>query len=69
MEVNATEFPLYHVTSKFVMLEDRPGYARRLFGGRYTHVLRHKSSGLEIVLKRVDLTNCDESFPSLTQPF
>jgi hypothetical protein len=24
---------------------------------------------LEIVLKRVDLTNCDQSFPALTQPF
>ena len=46
-----------------------PGYDRRLFGGRYTHVLRRKGDGLEIVLKRVDLTNCDQSFPALTQPF
>jgi 3-phenylpropionate/cinnamic acid dioxygenase small subunit len=60
---------LYRVTSKFVMLEDRPGYGRRLFGGRYAHVLRRKGDGLEIVLKRVDLTNCDHSFPALTQPF
>jgi 3-phenylpropionate/cinnamic acid dioxygenase small subunit len=69
LEIHAADPSLYQVTSKFVMLEDRSGYARRLFGGRYTHVLRRKGDGLEIVLKRVDLTNCDQSFPSLTQPF
>jgi benzoate/toluate 1,2-dioxygenase beta subunit len=57
------------VTSKFVLLEDRPGVERRLFGGRYTHRLRVAPGGLRIVSKRVDLTNCDQFFPSLTQPF
>jgi 3-phenylpropionate/cinnamic acid dioxygenase small subunit len=57
------------VTSKFVLLEDRPGVERRLFGGRYTHRLRGGPGGLRIVSKRVDLTNCDQFFPSLTQPF
>ncbi len=57
------------VTSKFVLLEDRPGVERRLFGGRYTHRLRAVPDGLRIVSKRVDLTNCDQFFPSLTQPF
>jgi 3-phenylpropionate/cinnamic acid dioxygenase small subunit len=57
------------VTSKFVLLEDRPGVERRLFGGRYTHLLRALPGGLAIVSKRVDLTNCDQFFPSLTQPF
>lgn len=60
---------LYRVLSKFIMLEDRPGSERRLFGGRYTHVIRAKGGALEIVLKRVDLTNCDGSFGALTQPF
>jgi 3-phenylpropionate/cinnamic acid dioxygenase small subunit len=69
LETHEADRALYRVASKFVMLEDRPGYARRLFGGRYTHVLRGKGDGLEIVLKRVDLTNCDQSFPALTQPF
>jgi 3-phenylpropionate/cinnamic acid dioxygenase small subunit len=68
-EIHGADPSLYRVTSKFMMFEDRPGSARRLFGGRYTHVLRYKSDGLEIVLKRVDLTNCDQSFPALTQPF
>ena len=68
-EIHDADPSLYRVTSKFMMFEDRPGSARRLFGGRYTHVLRCKSDGLEIVLKRVELTNCDQSFPALTQPF
>ncbi len=57
------------VTSKFVMLEDRPGVERRLFGGRYIHRIRAAADGLRIVSKRVDLTNCDQFFSSLTQPF
>lgn len=59
----------YLVRSKFIMLEDRPGTERRTFGGRYLHTLRRKDDGLEIVMKRVELTNCDQSFPALTQPF
>ena len=69
LETHEADRALYRMASKFVMLEDRPGHARRLFGGRYTHVLRGKGGGLEIVLKRVDLTNCDQSFPALTQTF
>jgi 3-phenylpropionate/cinnamic acid dioxygenase small subunit len=69
LETHPAEPSLYRVGSKFIMLEDRPGSARRLFGGRYTHLLRRTSDGLEIVLKQVDLTNCDQSFPSMTQPF
>lgn len=57
------------VRSKFVMLEDRPGVEQRVFGGRYTHTIRREGTKLRIVLKRVDLTNCDQSFPTLTQPF
>lgn len=57
------------VRSKFVMIEDRPGAEQRVFGGRYSHTLRRVGEGLEIVMKRVDLTNCDQSFPMLTQPF
>ena len=57
------------VHSKFVMMEDRMGAPRRLFGGRYSHTLRREEGGLKIVLKRVDITNCEQSFPMLTQPF
>jgi benzoate/toluate 1,2-dioxygenase beta subunit len=57
------------VRSKFIMIEDRPGAERRLYGGRYYHSLRRTDGGLRIVLKRVEITNCDHSFPMLTQPF
>lgn len=59
---------LYQVSSKFVMVEDRIAAERRLFAGRYRHTLRSTAEGLRIVLKRVDLTNCDQSFPMLSQP-
>lgn len=59
----------YRVRSKFIMLEDRPGADRRWFGGRYIHTLRRSGDGLQIVLKKVELTNCDQTFPMLTQPF
>ena len=58
-----------HVKSKFIMLEDRFDKPRRLFGGTYQHRLRMHGDSFRIVLKRVDLTNCDQSFPNLTQPF
>jgi benzoate/toluate 1,2-dioxygenase beta subunit len=57
------------VRSKFIMFEDRQATERRLFGGRYVHTLRRTDEGLKIVLKRVEITNCDQSFPMLTQPF
>jgi len=57
------------VLSKFIMLEDRQGSPRRIFGGRYRHVLRPTPAGLRIVQKKVELTNCDQSFPALSQPF
>jgi 3-phenylpropionate/cinnamic acid dioxygenase small subunit len=59
---------LIQVASKFIMLEDRVGADRRVFGGRYLHTLRRDGSSFRIVVKRVDLTNCDHSFPALTQP-
>jgi len=67
--LQSSEGLLATVTTKFVMIEDRPGAEQRLFAGRYTHTLRRTGNGLEIVRKRVDLTNCDQSFPMLTQPF
>ena len=57
------------VRSKFVMVEDRPGAEQRVFGGRYSHTIVQEDGRLRIRLKRVDLTNCDQSFPMLTQPF
>ena len=65
-EEDATRF---FVRSKFIMLEDRYGKPQRVFGGTYSHTLMTQGQGFQIALKRVDLTNCDGSFPNLTQPF
>ena len=69
LEWMADDASEYRVRSKFLMLEDRPGAERRFFGGRLTHTLRRTGEGLRIVLKKVELTNCDQAFPMLTQPF
>jgi 3-phenylpropionate/cinnamic acid dioxygenase small subunit len=69
LQGTAPERNEYVVGSKFIMIEDRVGAPRRLVGGRYTHTLRMESTALRIVQKRVDLTNCDQSFPMLTQCF
>lgn len=59
----------YRIESKFVMLEDRPATPRYVYGGTYTHYLKRVGDSWRIRLKRVDLTNCDQAFPTLTQPF
>lgn len=59
----------YRVESKFVMFEDRPATARHVYGGTYTHFLKCTGDALSIRMKRVDLTNCDHAFTTLTQPF
>ena len=69
IEAQDTAAGTCRVRSKFIMIEDRPGTERRLYGGRYVHTLRRDGQGLKIVLKRVELTNCEQSFPMLTQPF
>jgi len=65
----STDSSEYKVRSKFIMLEDRRGAERRTFGGNYIHTLRVHGDSFVIVQKRVELTNCDASFPMLTQPF
>lgn len=58
----------YTVRSKVLMLEYRPKHGVRLFGGDCTHRLRARGDGFEIVMKRVDLVNCDDSFEALVLP-
>ena len=47
------------VASTFHMLEWRRR-DQRMLGGQYTHRLRREAGGLRIVLKRVDLINCED---------
>jgi 3-phenylpropionate/cinnamic acid dioxygenase small subunit len=57
------------VSSNFMMLEHRPGYEQRIFGGIFLHRLRCSEGRLLIILKRAELINCDESFRSMAIPF
>jgi benzoate/toluate 1,2-dioxygenase beta subunit len=57
------------VSSNFMMLEYRPGYEQRVFGGQFLHRLRFADGRFQIVLKRVELINCDESFRAMAVPF
>ena len=59
----------YLVSSNFIMLEYRPGQEQRLFGGTFRHRLRVSSERPVMLMKRVDLINCDASFGSMAIPF
>jgi benzoate/toluate 1,2-dioxygenase beta subunit len=59
----------FAASASFVMLEYRPDWGQRLFGGRVYYRLRRARGSFEIVLKRVDLVNCDGTFPALAVPF
>ena len=59
----------YSALANFLMLEYRPGLDQRLFGGECRHQLRRVGESFEIVLKRVDLVNCDAAFSALAVPF
>src|SRR5260221_4127403 len=50
---------LYDVEFSFSMLEYRPGWGQRTYGGRCRHTLRRTADSFEIVMKRVDLINSD----------
>lgn len=54
--------------ASFVMVEHRED-RQRIYSGRYSHVLRRVAGELKIVLKRVDLINCDSTHDGLVMPF
>ncbi|MFO0987193.1 MAG: aromatic-ring-hydroxylating dioxygenase subunit beta [Alphaproteobacteria bacterium] len=58
------------VRSTVMMAEYRPGQAadRRLWAGQQTHKLRRTPEGWRIVLKRVDLIDCDAVHGILAVP-
>jgi benzoate/toluate 1,2-dioxygenase beta subunit len=59
----------FAASASFIMLEYRPDWGQRLFGGRVHYRLRRRRDSFEMVLKRVDLVNCDGTFPALAVPF
>jgi benzoate/toluate 1,2-dioxygenase beta subunit len=55
------------VTSNVIMTDYRMR-VQRLFSGRVRHRLRGEADGYKIVLKRVDLINCDDVFELIAVP-
>ena len=41
---------------------------QRMFSGRVRHLLRREGDSYKIVLKRVDLINCDDVFELIAVP-
>lgn len=55
------------VSSNMIMTDFRLG-EQRVFSGHVTHRLRRTAGGYRIVLKRVDLINCDDVFELIAVP-
>lgn len=57
------------VECRFLMVEDRLGSPRQSFAGTFNYLLVNDGKAIRIRHKRVELTNCDHAFHTLTQPF
>ena len=57
-----------HVASKLLMTDYRQRVSR-VFSGRVSHHLRRDGDGFRIVLKKVELINCDDVFELIAVPF
>ena len=68
VEIDARGADGIEVSSTMTMAEFRKG-EQRLFAGRVHHRLREVGGELRIVLKKVVLTNCDDSFELIAVPF
>lgn len=59
---------LLQASSRFVLMLSRRGHAE-VFAGRMNHLLRRRSNGLGIVLKRLDIVGADRAFENFTVVF
>ena len=57
-----------HVASNMIMTDYRQRVSRT-FSGRVRHHLRREDNGFKIVLKKVELINCDDAFELIAVPF
>lgn len=56
------------VVSSTVMMVEYRDESQRTFAGRQVHRLRRADDGYKIVLKRVNLINCDSAFDAMAVP-
>jgi 3-phenylpropionate/cinnamic acid dioxygenase small subunit len=57
------------VAKSKMILTDYRSHLQRLFSGQVLHRLRRAGAAYKIVLKRVDLINCDDVFELIAVPF
>ncbi len=57
------------VAGSNLIMTDYRQHVQRLFSGRVHHHLRREGDGFRIVLKKVDLINCDDVFELIAVPF
>ena len=68
IRVEEAEGDVYEVGSRMQVVEYREGDGQRVFAGKCRHTLRREGEALKIVLKRVDLVNCDAPHTFITVP-
>jgi 3-phenylpropionate/cinnamic acid dioxygenase small subunit len=68
--IDEVDGPKGEVTvSSNMMMTDFRMKVQRLFSGRVVHRLRSAGTSYKIVLKRIDLINCDDVFELIAVPF
>ncbi len=68
IRVEGADNGIYDVSSRMQVVEYREGDGQRVFAGKCRHTLRRDGDNLKIVLKRVDLVNCDAPHTFITIP-
>ena len=66
--IDAASNGTYEVSSRMQVVEYREGDGQRVFAGKCRHTLRREGDYLKIVLKRIDLVNCDAPHTFITVP-
>jgi benzoate/toluate 1,2-dioxygenase beta subunit len=69
IRVESAENGLFRAQASMHVVEYRDGDGQRVFGGSCTYHLRRENGQLRIVLKRVDIVNCDAPHSFITIPF
>ena len=68
VRVEGADNGTFEVSSRMQVVEYREGDGQRVFAGKCRHTLRREGDDLKIVLKRVDLVNCDAPHTFITIP-
>ena len=59
---------MFEARTRMIVAEYRDPDGQRVFGGKCQHLLRQENGRLRIVMKRVDILNCDAPHSFITLP-